>query len=188
MSQLDETPKFILVAGSGTGQIPESQYWLSDELGKGLAREGYGLVVGGWPGVDYLVTRSFVETLTNENAKVESRLIQVVMKGQQPHFQAKSVLIEADESEKEWTEAVRYCDATVLIGGLGGAFSTYLFCSEQNKPVFPFADSRGDARNVYSDLICHWNRLPIEGISRERFERVMGQRIASQTDAARGCQ
>ena len=44
MTSIDRSPKFILVAGSAY-DLTECEIWLSNELGKALAREAYGLVI-----------------------------------------------------------------------------------------------------------------------------------------------
>jgi hypothetical protein len=60
--------RWILVAGTGLAfGTPEIDSLVAKAVGVELAKHRYGLVVGGWHGVDYLVTESFLNELSSHS-------------------------------------------------------------------------------------------------------------------------
>ena len=56
--------QWLLVAGTGKEWgLAETTVWTSRAVGAASAERGYGLVVGGWHGVDYLAAEAFAQTL-----------------------------------------------------------------------------------------------------------------------------
>ena len=54
--------RWILVAGTGRQRdLPITVLRVAEELGRRLAAEDYGLICGGWPGVDYVTANAFAE-------------------------------------------------------------------------------------------------------------------------------
>jgi hypothetical protein len=81
--------KWVLVAGSGTSSpLPEKIVEVSRRLGRGLADSGFGLVSGGWQGVDHVVARSFAEAVKETEGNLGNRLIQFMERGRTPDFPA----------------------------------------------------------------------------------------------------
>ena len=83
--------RWVLAAGTGR------QHGLSDlvgkiaqGVGKRLALDGYSLLVGEWPGVDYLVAQSYVSTLRNLGVPVQGHLKQHTAVYSVPDFPARS--------------------------------------------------------------------------------------------------
>jgi predicted Rossmann-fold nucleotide-binding protein len=73
------TQHWVLVAGTGRQSgLPASVSLLAGELGRSLAENSYGLVVGGWPGVDYMTSRAYAEVLQQRGLALSDNLIQVV--------------------------------------------------------------------------------------------------------------
>jgi hypothetical protein len=161
---------WVLVSGTG---IPES---FTDELkldtqylGKQLATEGYGLVTGGWPGVDETVARAFFEAAINKGFAPEDRLIQVIRKDIEPEFAAGQLFF-VEERRKEWTEPIQRAGAVLLLGGLGGTLTTGKMALEMNKPVLPLADTDGDAKKMYLQMLREWERYDWMGLNRKQFQ------------------
>jgi TIR domain len=139
---------WVLVAGTGS-KWRKLFKWrkLNDKLqqtcmvlGETLARSGYGLVTGGWPGVDELTARSFARELDRQGSPLEDRLIQVVVDDELPAFPAGNLVL-VRRGEEEWTEPVKRSDAVVLIGGFGGTRSTGEYALKFGRIVFPLADT-----------------------------------------------
>src|SRR3712207_4667753 len=100
--------RWILVAGTGKQSgLAETTIWSSKAIGAALARKGYGLVVGGWHGVDYLAAEAFEQTLaaTRSTVRLSDVLLQVVPRGKQPVFQGGRV-VSVDAGPAEWVEAL----------------------------------------------------------------------------------
>ena len=59
MANAVETTDWVLVAGLGDVDLPREVWIATEALGRALARRGFGLVTGGWKGVDHVAARSF---------------------------------------------------------------------------------------------------------------------------------
>src|SRR4051812_30957970 len=75
--------RWILVAGTGLRiGTPETDLLVAKAVGEHLAKCRYGLVVGGWPGVDYVVADSFLSHLSSHSLDPADYLIQVLSPNQ----------------------------------------------------------------------------------------------------------
>jgi hypothetical protein len=177
--------RWMLVAGTGkcTG-LSEVEVWSSTAIGVAVANAGYGLVVGGWHGVDYISSEAFARTLniTEPSVALSDMLLQVVPRGQQPVFQGGRI-VAVDPGPAEWVEALRFADACVLVGGIGGTYRTYAHAMQERRAVFPLAASRGDAATVFGEIRQRWHANNAWGVSQSIFERVLGRSIGSQAEA-----
>jgi predicted Rossmann-fold nucleotide-binding protein len=174
--------KWILVAGTGKYNLSEAEFLISIAIGTAIAKENFGLVVGGWAGVDYVVAESFAKEMKSQGKPLSENLIQVVSNKKEPEFKG-GYIINVDAGLKEWTEAVKYADAVVLIGGLGGTYESYLYATEEQKPVFPIAGTEGDARKVLNDIVNHAAGETIQGVAREEYIKMLQRPILSESDA-----
>lgn len=178
--------KWVLVAGTGTFKLAQHDIWAAQHLGRVLAEAGYGLVTGGWQGVDYVVAEAFREYL-GSGTPLASYLIQVVPEGKEPVFRGGHVVY-VEAGAREWTESVRYADAVVLVGGLGGTYETYQFAQLEMKPVFAFPATQGDARRAFEHILANWTEENPGRLSKEEYTRVLDVPIASPEDAGRACE
>jgi len=147
-----EVRKRVLVVGTGwqTGLLPEV-YLTASAIGAALARQGYVLVCGGWPGVDYLVAEAFIKTLTSAGGEHPGRLVQMVEESRAPDYKHTAEPVRV--SHDHWAEEmVAQCDAVVLIGGMGGTAMVYYAALAANSPIIPIAGSGGDAEKAFQDL------------------------------------
>ncbi|GJD66811.1 toll/interleukin-1 receptor domain-containing protein [Methylobacterium frigidaeris] len=176
--------QWVLVAGTGTYALREQELWSSECIGRALARNGYGLVVGGWPGVDHIAARSFTETLAEiaPGTRLADRLIQVVPSGKQPDF-AGGHLIYVEPGPLEWLEALRFAKAAILIGGIGGTFDTYVFATQERVPVFPLAGTGSDAALVFQEILNKWREIGPWGVRHTAFVTTLGRQIEKRQDA-----
>jgi 1,4-alpha-glucan branching enzyme len=158
---------WVLVAGLGTYDLPTKVLETSERLGEMLAKEGYGLIVGGWPGVDHVVARKFVEVLTQFEKSDQEFLVQVV--GPHGPDYRKGQVIRTPTDEEEFTEGITRANVVVLISGKGGTLHVGELARQQDKPVLPLADTDDDAREAYRSILDTWDRKPIRGISKEEF-------------------
>jgi hypothetical protein len=175
--------KWVLVAGTGDQSgLPAKQVWCAEAIGKTLARHNYGLVVGGWHGVDYIAAKSFSEALVN--TALSDALIQVTPTNSQPAFPGGHV-IQVPSGSAEWVEALRYADAVVLIGGKNGTYETYKFALQERRPVFPIANSGGDAFRAFDQITSNWEQTGgiWWGVPRNTFSKVLSRHIKLKEDA-----
>lgn len=125
--------RWVLVAGTGRRSgLPSSICILAEELGRSLAQHQYGLVLGGWPGVDHIAARSFAATLQRGQA-LSDHLVQVVT----PHRPARypdgakypdfeyGYRSTAPTGAHARLQAPKFSDAVILLGGEGATLETF---------------------------------------------------------------
>ncbi|MBI5633478.1 MAG: TIR domain-containing protein [Nitrospirae bacterium] len=173
--------QWILVAGTGSIELPSAVYWTSKEIGKAIAQKGYGLIVGGWSGVDYVTAEAFSIELQNTHTPLSDYLIQVVPENNHPQFRGGHVIY-VKQGIKEWLEGINYADAVVLLGGEGGTYETYMFAAQEQRPVFSLAATGGDAQLAFMDIISKWNYQNLSGIAEEEYRKVLQGSIKSELD------
>jgi SLOG cluster4 family len=180
--------KWVLVAGSGTESLPEKIVEVSRRLGRGLADSGFGLVSGGWRGVDHIVARSFAEAVKETEGNLGKRLIQFMERGRTPDFPA-GRFVTANSDREAWDKSIARAEAVILVGGVGGTYETGKIARRQGKPVLPLADTRDgnfpDAYRTYFEILDSWNAQPIAGLNREDFEDLSAPAPAVATDVIR---
>jgi TIR domain len=180
--------KWVLVAGSGTESLPENLVEVSRRLGRGLADSGFGLVSGGWQGVDSIVARSFAEAVKETEGNLGERLIQFMEHGRTPDFPGGRFMA-ANSDREAWVHSIERAEAVILVGGAGGTYETGLIARRQGKPVLPVADTRhgnfSDAYHMYFGILDSWNTQPISDLNREDFEDLSGPAPTVATDVIR---
>jgi predicted Rossmann-fold nucleotide-binding protein len=172
--------RWVLIAGSGAGELPRSLVDLSRRLGREIARRGWGLVTGGWPGVDHLAASTFADHIKLTGGKLSVRLVQLMGNGSHPYFPAGRLVNIGDEMEA-WQQSIYRADAIILMGGLGGTYQTGTMGLKANKAVFSLPNTRkpdgshSDAYRFYYKLLEQWENQPLSKfISRERYEELSG--------------
>ncbi len=75
-----------------------------------------------------------------------------------------------------------YCDAIVLIGGLGGTYGAFLSALRKGLPRFPLGGTGGDAAGAFRHMCELWDIMPNPGVTKSAFER-LGQPVVTQRDA-----
>ena len=163
---------WVLVAGTGKlSKFTPPLAALSTYLGGRLAAENYGLVTGGWPGVDETVARAFADAISDRHLALEDRLVQAAVEGGAPAFPAGQLLF-LKRGEQEWSEPIRRADAVVLLGGIGGTATTGEMAWQKRKPVLPLADSGGDAKKLYLQTLKMWASFEWMGFQEAQFRRL----------------
>jgi hypothetical protein len=174
--------RWILVAGTGTrDRIPEADALAARAVGEELALHGYGLITGGWNGVDSIATESFLKQLHSRGGDPNDCLIQVIPEGRQPKHKEGRIST-TPRGGREWLEPQKYADAVILIGGVGGTFNTWLGALHDGLPRFPLGGTHGDAKSAFCHTLKLWELIPVPGITLNEFKR-LEQEIKSNLDA-----
>jgi hypothetical protein len=174
--------RWVVVAGTGLQfGTPQKVVRTARAVGSWLARNRFGLVAGGWHGVDYLVTESFLHGLSDQDLQSKDHLIQVLTKDQDLLIPGGRV-VRTDAGAREWAEPQRYADAVVLIGGLGGTYYTWLGALHDGLPRFPLGGTGGDAGRAFKETVDLWELIPVPGLTLREFE-ALGQAVRSDADA-----
>ncbi|QHG16958.1 DNA transporter [Nostoc sp. ATCC 53789] len=161
--------KSILVAGTGSFEIPNEINWCAQQLGERIAEYNYNLITGGWEGVDYVVADKFAEKIAQKDIRLTDKLTHVVPRGKQPVF--KGGKVEYTESGiNEWLDCLRHSDLVILVGGVGGTYETYLYAKQEKIPVIPIVCTNGDAKKVFDEMLENWDSKLMGNISPEKFK------------------
>lgn len=173
--------RWVLVAGVGRYHIPPAAVSVSKGIGRELAARGYGLIIGGWEGVDYLTAESFGKEISRRGKQLSTSLKQIV--SDQPRFRGGEV-IHVGTGVQEWIRSIQDSCAVVLIGGADeargqdGTHETYEYALQEQKPVFPFGRIPGGSQRVYSEMLAGYDTTPLDrilaNVPRDRFERALG--------------
>jgi hypothetical protein len=135
--------RWILIAGSAKASSRIAA--VAREVGAALANAGYGLLTGGWPGVDAEATAGFAaahlaspeelqEVIHHYVARIEPKLS---VPGRRLFFESDHAAV-----EKSVTDA----DAVVLIAGLAGTEWIGEEAIRQQRPLIPIIATGGAAR------------------------------------------
>ena len=141
-------PVRILVAGTGKSHgLDPIAGSTAAAIGRELARYGYGLTTGGWPGVDYLAAEAYSKQLSFWELGVEQGLLHVVAEKTRPDFDAGSVIaVPGHDTE---SKAIDSAAAMIAIGGEGGTLTICRLARDRGIPVFPVRRTGGDAETFY---------------------------------------
>ncbi len=159
--QITAPRKWILVVGTGSKALSPKVDETAELLGRSLAAHGFGLVTGGWAGVDEQVARAFSKELAEEGRPLEDFLTLVAERGQVPAFLGGDLAVvnvgtfgdRIRNPVLPWAAtALSIADAVVVIEGAGGAYKIAVAALELGMPVLPLADTGRDARKLYWEL------------------------------------
>ena len=143
--------KWALVVGTGEGELSEYEIFSSSAIATTLAKQGYGLISGGWPGVDETVYKRFASALLNLAIPEKHAVLQVITEKQTPAFTAENTI--TVKNDAAWYDyAVGKASAIIIVGGKGGSYKTYTKAKALGIPVIPIRSTGGDALKVYRDL------------------------------------
>jgi hypothetical protein len=142
--------KKILVVGTGNERFTQVQRWMANAVGRMLAINGYGLICGGWRGVDEYTAREFVAAISP--ASSAERMATVVTEYRNAGYQYGTlVTVKGDKTWYDFTIGQAF--AVILIGGEGGTYDAYERAKKDRVPVIPIAATGGDAGQVYKELL-----------------------------------
>lgn len=161
---------WVLVAGTGlrTG-LPSDVCLAAAAVGEAIARFDCGLVTGGWPGVDFIAAEAFASVERAKGSRLEDRLVQVVREDRPVDFDGGRV-VRTSVGPLEWLEPQSYCDAIILIGGIGGTYGAFLSALHKGIPRFPLGGTGGDAAKAFQSMCELWEVIANPAVSKSQFE------------------
>jgi hypothetical protein len=150
----------VLVVGTGSYNLPKPVELAAQEVGASIAAAGCTLITGGWPGVDHVVARAFMERRGSNDPPAVDRLVQIVDEPQEPDFKGGSIVrVRRDQST---VESLKRADLVILIGGAGGTWQAFGRALAANKLVLPLMSTGTDARQAAILLECLGQYVPSE--------------------------
>jgi len=139
---------WVLIVGDLREKLEGKQEWLADAIGSLLAANGYGLLYGGWPGVDEITARAFRRALEKENLSVSERMRQLV----------------ADRVGGWKEKSLEIASSFILIGGEGSTYEIFEDAKNSGVPVIPVRDSGEDADVIFRELVDGEGAVPFRDI------------------------
>lgn len=166
-SEILDCGKHVLVVGTGDEQLGE-EHIAADSIGTALARAGFRLICGGWPGVDQVATESYRSEVMAAGLQPFERITQVCVHGRLP-VHSSGRMERVPSGAAEFSRSIELADALVLIGGRGGTYEMYQGARRAMKPVFAVADSGGDAKRAYFDMLDYWPAETFHTVTVSRY-------------------
>jgi WD40 repeat protein len=160
---------WVVVAGTGKINLADPEVAAARRLGRALGECGYGLITGGWEGVDHVAARAFCHVVEALGAKAEEHLVNVVIGDNFPDFNRGRVE-RASSNAGSYMRSVELSHAVVLVGGRGGTWELGQVALEAGKPVLPLAGTGGDAGRMFRLISEDWDRLHPGRVPRDLFE------------------
>ena len=180
--EITASKRWVMVAGTGGDHgVPVEDVIAAKAVGAELARNHYGLITGGWSGVDYIAAESFINQIIELDQNPEDHLIQVISEGK-PVYHNVGKIVRTSYGANEWLEPQKYADAVIIIGGLGGTYYTWLGALHDGLPRFPIGGTKGDAKSAFNQTINMWEVIPVPGITLEQFNK-LDQTVDSEESA-----
>lgn len=99
------------------------------------------------------------------------------------NFSCILILLSAVTAGQGYKSIVQKSDAIVLIESEGGTYQTYQFALQEQVPIFPLAGTKGDAQQVFNEMLANWDSQPMGNISLEMFIRTLSRNIDIEEDA-----
>jgi hypothetical protein len=151
---------WIIIAGSGAGEIPIDQQHIAIALSRRLAGSGFLLFVGDWPGIDEIVLKAYLDTLARLDIG-SRRQVRQFTNSRRRNDRVDTINV-ANENE-EYDAPLREASALVAIGGLGGTREYARRATARQIPILPVASTGGDAAIIYEGLPASpdWLTRPI---------------------------
>jgi hypothetical protein len=173
-SVLKLTPKmhWILVTGAASNLSPE-EVEVSQQVGAMLAREGYGLIIGDWDGVDWLVKAAFLEALPLEMQAARIKHVANNQWATRVRVPGAPVIQNDGPNPGYCLTAVSEADAGIIISGRKGSKPSMDALMRFQKPVLPVPFWGWDAFELYRDILAEWNERPVQGLTERQFLELM---------------
>ena len=168
-SRVDRDPvrHWVLVTGASS-DLDNREKEAALQIGAMLAREGYGLVVGDWPGVDRLVATAFLEGLEPEKHPARIRHVANFREGK-PLRVADAVVLPDTGEGLYSSAAVSEAHAGIVVSGREGSKPAMDALLRLKKPVLPVAFLGRDGFAIFQEILSGWQERPVQGLTERQF-------------------
>jgi len=141
----------VLVFGSGFFDVPPLVEWTALEVGRSLASAGHHLIVGGYPGVDHIVSRAVVAQTEMLGYDATRRMTQIVPQRFMPEFRAGMRVVV--ESSQLRSAMLARAPVVISIGGYNIVYEMLREASANGRVVFPLPWT-GDSSTKAFDAVA----------------------------------
>lgn len=162
--------EWVLAVGTGNESFSTEENLMCRELGDILAHAGYGIIDGGWPGVDEAVCDAYLKYYADKKISLPKLAHRVVLSREDEKIVRLNGDPEFVNSFKDWIDyTVSKVVAVIVVGGKGGSYTIAERATSYGKLVYPIASTGGDAANLYQKLsstlskdLAPWLEYPIK--------------------------
>lgn len=151
--------KWVLVVGTGDDGLGKDKKDLCYHLASRLAQNGYGLITGGWQGVDKVISNTFCSVLEENGINASFRCRSYIERTNR-EVNPSSDVVQLDKSQDWYEETLNVAGALIIIGGAGGSYRAYKMALALGVPVVPIGGTGGDALKVFKEVKRNSNVLP----------------------------
>ena len=176
--------QYVLVVGTGKPRLNPVEQSACTAVGGLLASEGYGVITGGWPGVDQQVSEAYLKKLDEFGGIFRSDLVLHYMMGGDKPAEKQGAVV--DIAPGTWFEhTLSRVIAVIMIGGEGGTYETYQSAQRARVPVIPISSTGGDAERAFREIILSTQlEIPkqlLESVNRpEPGSKAAGNRFSAE--------
>ncbi len=169
----------------GTGWTGSAKRQIARMIGTTLAEGGFGLICGNSTGVDRWVAESYCAALGARGLPPEGHFVQITLGGWRffrrggapvPGYAAPAACRVPVANNEAWKrEAVKRCDAAVMVGGGRHARDIAMRVIQHGKPVFPVpfvGGMTGNSDDLFRQILRTWEGYPVPGVSRAQYLRL----------------
>ncbi len=154
---------WVLIAGLGSPTLPAPWGVAARAVGATIAATGFGLIAGGWEGVDQQTTLAFLHRLRMDRREPQGWLRVLMEPGRSPAVEHPDIEV-ADSVSDSIQRSVAAADAVVLVSGRGGTARIGRAALQQGVPVLSLKATGGDAESLYKDCRTGFSRWASSGI------------------------
>ena len=142
------------MTGTGGRALEAFERAVAEHVGEALGRADIGLVNGAWPGVDEVVTNSFVAARTAAQLPmIAGALIQMFALSERRRAHDRADVRPYPDGQDFAAAAIDQVAAVVVIGGMGLTRDTAHAADHALLPVIPVAATGGDALALFEELV-----------------------------------
>jgi hypothetical protein len=141
---------WVLVAGTG-GELSAAEQLASRVVGEVLAESGYGLIDGGWRGVDSVVADAFARRTRDLGIPAFERVLHIIDGRDLPRLAVGRLLQVSLDAHTD--VSVARASAVILIGGSSGTYYVYERARALGKRCIPLPATEGAAGEAFLKML-----------------------------------
>jgi hypothetical protein len=165
--------RHALIAGSAS-RVNDISERVSRALGAALAERNIGIITGGWPGVDELVTDAYASAARRRGLRSLDRHVRHVLGKIEPRPDLPGQRIVYRNEDEAIIESVKEADAVIVIAGFGGTAWVAEEARKRGKPLMLIPPTGGISARLAGDFPPQpwWSLENVEDIAARIAEQL----------------
>jgi len=162
-----EPEYWICVTGVAGDELTEGTARACKKIGKTLAKLGFGLVTGGFSGVDQQVSVAFYEELSDRVSNPDAFVLAITAR--------KSTVFpkgNLKRSKDPISAKLKICQAVIVIDGIEGPIELAENALKRRIPVLPIVGLGPQTDELFNRIVRDWSYHPTYPITRFQFTNI----------------